>query len=341
MLERVVFNLKLFLKEHIRLIVLQMIQFSLIPLILWLDGYDNYKIVFYGIFLGIFFLSCYLIFQYITHRRFYHLLNKKQFSLDESIQQTDHAPLPQALRELLKNQYTLYQNELEDSKRRQREHLQYIDRWVHQMKTPLSVIELTAQDLDEPESSNIREETDRIKMGLNTVLYMARLRSIEQDFHIRPVSLKKIIDDVNREHKRLFIRNEVYPQLQEKNKGITVESDENWMYFILSQLINNAVKYSKGKSNQILISIYERDQEAVLEVRDNGVGIPKTDLKRVFNAFFTGENGRKFRESTGMGLYIVKEVVQYLQHKIELDSQEGEGTTFRIVFDASQNLTKM
>ena len=333
--------MKLFLKEHIRLIVLQMIQFSLIPFILWLDGYENLKIVFYSIFLAIFFLSCYLIYQYISHRKFYHLLSEKPHSLDETIQQTDQAPLSQALRDLLINQYKHYQNELEDRKRRQSEHLQYIDRWVHQMKTPLSVIELTAQNLDEPESSSIREETDRIKTGLNTVLYMARLRSIEQDFHIKPVSLKKIVDEVNHDNKRFFIRNEVYPQLQEKNKGITVESDEKWLFFILSQLIHNAVKYSKGKSNQIIISIYERDREAVLEVRDYGVGIPKTDMKRVFNTFFTGENGRMFRESTGMGLYIVKEVVNYLQHQIELVSKQGVGTTLRIVFQASQNLTKM
>ena len=59
-----------------------------------------------------------------------------------------------------------------------------MDRWVHQMKTPLSVIELTAQTLDEPESSSIREETDRMRNGLNTVLYMARLRTIKEDFQI-------------------------------------------------------------------------------------------------------------------------------------------------------------
>ena len=74
-----------------------------------------------------------------------------------------------------------------------------MDQWVHQMKTPLSVIELIAQDLDEPDSSNIREETDRMKTGLNTILYMARFRTIEQDFHIKPVELAKLVSEVNHE----------------------------------------------------------------------------------------------------------------------------------------------
>ncbi len=209
------------------------------------------------------------------------------------------------------------------------------------MKTPLSVIELTAQSLDEPDSSNIREETERMKTGLHTILYMARLRSIEQDFHIKPVALSKIIHDVNGENKRFYIRNQVYPQLREEREGITVEPDEKWLFFMLSQLIHNAVKYSKGKSGHIVLSVYEQDGEAVLGITDFGVGIPVSDQKRIFDAFYTGENGRVFRESTGMGLYLTKEAAEHLGHRIEVESAVGEGTTFRIIFSAAQNLTSM
>src|SRR5699024_12837040 len=65
-----------------------------------------------------------------------------------------------------------------------------------------------------------------IKTGLNTVLYMARLRAIEEDFHIKPVVLENIVHDVNRENKRFFIRNEVYPKLEQERPEITVETDE-------------------------------------------------------------------------------------------------------------------
>lgn len=332
--------MKLFIREHTLLFALQVIQFSVILLVYWLDGYQSVLPALYAVFLGFFFLFCYLIYNYYSRKKFYIRLSNPLESLDESFQRTDNAPISDALDRLLRDLYKQYQQKIKQLESGQDSHLKFMDQWVHQMKTPLSVIELTAQDLDEPDSSNIREETERMKTGLNTILYMARLRSIEQDFHIRQVSLSKLVHEVNRENKRFYIRNQVYPKLLAE-KEIIVETDEKWMYFILSQLVNNAVKYSAGKSANIEISIYEMDGEAILEVTDYGAGIPDTDIRRVFDAFFTGENGRNFRESTGMGLYLAKEAADHLGHRIELESAVGEGTTFRIVFSSSQNLTAL
>ncbi|MGG3890822.1 sensor histidine kinase [Metabacillus fastidiosus] len=332
--------MKLFFKEHSLLIVVQILQFFIISMIYWLDGYRHISLILYTVFLGIFFLGCYLFYHYYSRKKFYKRLSKPLQSLDDSFQKTEQTPVSEALDHLLKNQYELYQNQIKTLEHQQEEHLKFMDQWVHQMKTPLSVIELTAQTLDEPESSSLREETERIKTGLNTILYMARLRSIEQDFYIKPVRLSQIVHEVNGENKRFYIRNKVYPKLEIQRDGITVETDEKWLFFILSQLINNAVKYSNGKTS-IVISIYEKDGEAVLEVTDFGVGIPETDRKRVFDPFYTGENGRKFRESTGMGLYLTKEVIEHLGHQIEMDSEVGAGTTFRIIFSSTQNLTTM
>jgi OmpR family two-component system sensor histidine kinase YxdK len=170
---------------------------------------------------------------------------------------------------------------------------------------------------------------------------MARLRTIEEDFQIKPVNLPKLVHEVNQENKRFYIRHEVYPQLKEEKHGIKVETDEKWIFFLLTQLVHNAVKYSTGKTKHLDISLYERCGEAILEVKDFGIGIPVVDQKRVFNKFYTGENGRKYRESTGMGLYLVKEVADKLEHRIELESMVGEGTTIRIIFSKTQNLTSM
>ncbi|MCH1627459.1 sensor histidine kinase [Ferdinandcohnia quinoae] len=330
--------MKLFFREHFLLIFIQLIQFAVIFTIYWLDGYHRLKPALYGILLGFFTFGCYLFYQYFSRRQFYRRLSQPLESLDESFQETEQIPVSEALQALLREQYKHYQTQIKKLESAQEEHLKFMDHWVHQMKTPLSVIELSAQSLDEPDSSNIREETDRMKTGLNTVLYMSRLRSIEQDFHIKPVYLSRIIHEANGEYKRFYIRNKVYPKLQIK-KELIVESDEKWIYFMLTQLISNAVKYSAGKSSHILLLLYEKENEAVLEVKDYGVGIPNTDLKRVFAPFFTGENGRKFRESTGMGLYLTKEAAEHLGHRIEFDSTVGEGTTFRIIFSETQNLT--
>jgi len=333
--------MKLFFREHSLLIVVQTIQLVVILLIFWFDGYRDIKLFFYAAFLSFFILAVYLIYHYMSHRRFYQRLATPLESMDDSFRKTDQTPMSIAFDNVLREQYKLYQNQLEFIEKQQEEHRKFMDQWVHQMKTPLSVIELTAQNLDEPDSSNIREETDRMKTGLNTVLYMARFKTIEQDFHIKPVGLSKVIQEVNGENKRFYIRNQVYPKQVAKREGITVETDEKWLFFILSQLINNAVKYSAGKSNNIVLSIYEIGKEAVLEVKDFGIGIPDQDKRRIFQPFFTGENGRKYRESTGMGLYLVKETLDHLGHRLEMDSEEGVGTTFRIIFSETQNLTAL
>lgn len=333
--------MKLFIKEHLLLMVVQIVQFFVVLSIYWLDGYRNIRPALYSVFLGLFLLGVYLFYRYYSRRKFYSRLSKPIASLDDSFSKTEQTPISQALNKLLRDQYKYYQEQIKTLEHGQEEHLKFMNQWVHQMKTPLSVIELTAQNLDEPDSSDIREETERMKIGLNTVLYMARLQTIEQDFYVQPVVLSEIVNEVNRENKRFYIRNKVYPKLQEERSKITVETDGKWLFFILLQLINNGVKYSTGKSNNIIISIYEKNREAILEVIDFGVGIPDSDKRRVFNAFYTGENGRKFRESTGMGLYLTKEVVEQLGHRIEFDSQVGKGTTFRIIFSSTQNLTRM
>ncbi|WP_077603841.1 sensor histidine kinase [Oceanobacillus sojae] len=333
--------MRLFFKEHALLIALNILQFASILIIYWLDGYRNLLPALYAIFIGFFLLACYLFYQYFSRRAFYQRLSRPLETLDESLQKSGQHPVSEALNELLRSQYKHYQQQINTIGKEREEHLKQMDHWVHQMKTPISVIELTAQSLDEPDSSSIREETERMKTGLNTILYMARLRTIEQDFHIKPIHLESLVHEVNGENKRFYIRNKVYPKVEERTEGLTVQTDEKWLFFILTQLVLNAVKYSAGKSNSILISIYEREKEAVLEVQDFGVGIPEEDKKRIFDAFYTGENGRKFRESTGMGLYLIKEAVEHLHHRIEFESQVGEGTTFRVVFSETQNLTTM
>lgn len=327
--------MRLFLKEHALLVVVQLVQLLTIITVYWLDGYRNIGTGLYGVFLSLFLLTCYLVYRYISQREFYRYLSNPLESLEESLHKTGNTPLAVALDELLKSQYQHYQQTIKTVTRNQENHRMYMDRWVHQMKTPLSVIEFTAESLDEPESSNIREETERMKFGLNTVLYMARLRTIEEDFQVKAVELAKVVQEVNQENKRFYIRNEVYPQVAEAREGITVYTDEKWLYFILAQLINNGVKYSTGKSQRLIVSIYEREEAVVLEVTDFGIGIPQTDVKRVFSAFYTGESGRKYRESTGMGLYLIKEIAAHLQYALEIDTEVGKGTTFRIIFKSS------
>lgn len=330
--------MKLFIREHTLLIAVQIVQFAAILSIYWLDGYHHLSTALYAAFIGFFFLGCYLVRHYLTRRRYYLRLSRPLETLDESYQKIANTPVSKALEELLHAQYRHSMQQLIAVKKQQEQHLTFIDQWVHQMKTPLSVIELTVQNMDEPEFASIREELERMRSGLHTVLYMARLRAFEKDFHIKPVVLPQLVNEVVHDHKRQFIRNRIFPEVLAADPGITAQSDEKWLFFMLSQIINNAIKYSAAKDTEdkrIVVSCYLRNAEPIIEVRDQGIGIQASDLKRVFDPFFTGDNGRGLRESTGMGLYLTKESADRLGHRLELESEVGVGTVVRIVFAAN------
>lgn len=324
--------MKLFMRSHLLLLFVQAFQFGLIVLVFWLAGFRDVALILYSLFLFSFVSVVYLVYQYIRQRSFYKRLSQPFTTMDEVYEAKATTPVYQALTRLLKSSHALYQEELSSQAKKQEEHLVFMDLWVHQMKTPLSVIDLTARELDEPHSSDIREETERLKNGLNTVLYMARLRSIQQDFNVKTVDLKTFIQQVNQENKRFFIRNRVYPKVEMEDESVQVETDEKWLLFMVTQLVHNAVKYSKEQSDYFYIRVYQSKKRVALVIQDFGVGIPSSDAKRIFDAFYTGENGRMFKESTGVGLYVTKEVAAYLGHEIQVDSAVGKGTTFTLLF---------
>ncbi|TWK32794.1 Sensor histidine kinase WalK [Bacillus licheniformis] len=84
------------------------------------------------------------------------------------------------------------------------------------------------------------------------------------------------------------------------------------------------------------MTIFRKGERIILEIKDYGIGIPSQDVKRVFEPYYTGENGRRFQESTGIGLYLVKEIAEKLNHDVSIDSEEGKETTVQFSF-----LTKM
>jgi len=325
--------MRLFLREQLWFALLFPLQLALLLLIFWLDGYWNPWIVAYAVFLSLFFAAVYLAIRYLTHYRLYQRLSRPVHSLDELLQSLGDAPLARALDENFQQHYRLYREQLHGWEQKQREHNTFIQQWVHQMKTPISVIQLLLQDVDDSLADSVREELDRLKHGLETVLYLSRLERFDRDFVIEPVALRSLVQQVISANKRLFIRNEVYPEL-EVDERWQVESDEKWLGFVLLQLITNAVRYSAGISKKIRFVAYPRGRQLALEVQDYGIGIPKQDLARVFQPYFTGENGRKYQESTGMGLYLVREICNRLEHGLELESEPGKGTTVRLLFSA-------
>lgn len=325
--------MKIFLLEHLSFVLLYL--FNMLFLFVFyrnIGGFETIENMYYFIFLSNFLLGVFLLYRYFSHKKLYDKLTKMPSKLEDTLSSAGTGPVSEGVNRLLQVQYNLYQEQIQMYKRKQEQHLTFIHQWVHQMKTPISVIHLILQENEgEPYIESIEQEVERISRGLNIAMNMARLDSFEYDFTVETILLHSIVAEVVNEQKRYFIRKKVYPEVR-IDLNMSVKSDRKWLKFIVEQLLVNAIKYTEGENKKVIILAYENSKGKVLEVKDQGVGIPKNDIRRVFEPFYTGENGRKFGESTGMGLYLVNEICKKLEHEIEIESRQGEGTTIRIIF---------
>lgn len=333
--------MRLFWKEQIPLLLFLVPQMILVPLLYWLAGSRELGIALYALLLSVTCLLLYLGYQYFSRREVYRKLTAPPEKLEELMDPSGETPLALALDSRMEAGYRLFQEELYKYRSQMETNTAFTNRWVHQMKTPLSVIQLTLENekeaLPEIVLESIQEELDRLRGGLEMALYTSRLERFESDFRVDRVSLRDVVNRTVAAHRRLFIRKGVYPAI-EIGEEVHVYSDEKWLEFILGQIAVNAVNYSAGKGNKVAFIAARRAKKVVLEIADYGVGIRKEDLRRVFDPYFTGEQGRQYRESTGMGLYLVREVCRRLDHKVELESTRGEGTTVRLIFSADRKL---
>jgi two-component system, OmpR family, sensor histidine kinase YxdK len=323
--------LRLFFKEHAAFIVFQLLLVAFIMMLYWLDGFRNVDTAIYSFVISIVLVGTFLAARFTRRYRYYQKISAKPENMEHMLQREGRSSEQVQSDLYLQQLYKLYQYEVQALYATQNRHLQFMNQWVHQMKTPLSVMQLLLQQEQELDKTSVREEVERLKSGLDTVLMNARLDTFEQDMQIEKVPLRSMVAEMVTENKRLFISKRVYPEIDIDEK-CAVFTDRKWMKFIIGQFLTNAVKYTFEPNKKVYISaVCEKDQ-ALLTIRDEGIGIPSSDLARVTKAFFTGENGRKTGESTGMGLYLANEVCGKLGHKLAIASEKGKGTTVSVTF---------
>lgn len=327
-------SIKLFIKEHISYIFFDLILVLFILLLYWLDGFSNIDTAVYSIIISLILTITFLCMRYIMRQSFYKKVLQLPKKMEDALQHNAKTPENNASEKYIHELYKIYQLEVQALYAQQNRHLQFMNQWVHQMKTPISVLELLLQEDGELDKTSVQEEVDRLKHGLETVLMNARLDTFEEDMKIEQVALRPLVSAVINENKRLFIANHVYPTIDIPEECL-VPTDSKWIKFIIGQFITNAVKYTFEDGRKLYLSAKMLDSQVILTIRDEGIGIPPSDLKRVTKAFFTGENGRKTGESTGMGLFLAKEVCDKLGHRLEIDSEVGKGTSIRVYFQHS------
>jgi len=324
----------LFLREHVSIIVFEVFLVGFILVLYWLDGFRDMNTAIYSILITLMLTGTFLAARYIIRKRYYEKILQVPKVMEDALQSTGKTAEQVQSEAYLHELYRIYQLEAQELYATQNRHLQFMNQWVHQMKTPLAVLELMLQDPGTLDKKGVQEEVERLKHGLEMVLMNARLDTFEEDMHIEKVELKHLVMEVVNQNKRLFIANHVFPSVEIEG-DIFVMTDSKWMKFIIGQFITNAVKYTFEDGKKVYITTEATANELKLRVRDEGIGIPTTDLRRVTKAFFTGENGRKSGESTGMGLYLADEICRKLGHTLTIDSTVNLGTTVTVTFNLS------
>lgn len=211
----------------------------------------------------------------------------------------------------------------------------YIEMWIHEVKIPIASITLMIHNHKDKFNKKIIEQIRRLEDNIEQVLYYVRAENAEKDFLINKVDLKKVINNVALKNKDDLLENNIIFKVEDVNNYIY--TDQKWLEFILNQIINNAIKYKRDIDNSyISIKSYKDKDSIIIEILDNGIGIPKRDINKVFDKTYTGSNGRIKAKSTGMGLFIVSSLCNKLGHKIEIESQENEYTKVLIMISNNE-----
>ena len=200
--------------------------------------------------------------------------------------------------------------------RERREYKEYIEQWIHEVKTPITAMKLLCENNRSPFSREVLAELENINQYTEQALYYARSEHAEKDYSVREVNLCDVV------HSAIAIP---IDDIETK-----VYTDEKWVRFILNQIIGNAIKYH-AEQPILHFRATKTNDKIVLSISDNGIGIPKSDLPRIFEKGFTGQNGRTGKNSTGIGLSLCKRLCDKLGIGLTAYS-ENRGTTISLIF---------
>lgn len=217
------------------------------------------------------------------------------------------------------------------------DYVEYIESWAHEIKTPLALMTFVLDNRKEEISPIVynRLEYARTSMqeDIERMLYYARLKSARSDYFFTKLSLEDICNEVIEEYDILLQEQKM--KILTEIKDMSVLSDKKGLLFIIRQIISNAIKYKKqGENPSFIMFLADNDpmNDIRLTIRDNGIGVKPYDLPYIFEKGFTGEIGEQRKNSTGMGLYLVKQVADNLKIKIDVSKEYTNGLEISFVF---------
>lgn len=277
-------------------------------------------------------------YEYFRKNMFYKVLNKNIVDLDKKYLLSELVYKPDFLEgsmfyDILKKSNKAMNDEIFKHKKSTKEYKEYIEMWVHEVKTPIAAAKLMTNNNMDNYNRNMMESLDCIDSYVEKVLYYAKSSMANKDYIIKTVNLTDLVNSSIRKNSISLIQSRVKVVIE--NTDHFIYTDIKWMEFIIGQIIGNSIKYMNKEEKTLTFTGGMEDGNIMLKIQDNGMGISKKDITRVFDKGFTGENGRKQMKSTGIGLYLCKNLADKLGINIEIESVEGESTTLELIFPES------
>jgi signal transduction histidine kinase len=219
-----------------------------------------------------------------------------------------------------------------------RDHQDFIMSWIHEVKLPIAASRLLLSNSSDKSVDflvdKFEDELVKIDSYVEQALYYSRIDSFSRDYFITGVQLGPMMRSSVKKYAKLFINKRIRFTMEAAD--FEVQSDSKWLAFIIDQITSNSLKYTK-EGGQLSVSMEEDQKEKRMVIRDTGIGIAPEDIGRVFEKGFTGTNGRSQSKSTGMGLYLAKQLALKLGHDLSIQSEEGAFTSVAIQFPKVRN----
>lgn len=326
-----------FIKEKILVILVNMLMFIILAAVMLTINVSFIIIIFVFCIWFLPMLS-YMTLEFIKYKNYYDEIDKilenldKKYLLPEVVKEANFIQ-GKKLNSILKEVSRDMHENVKHYKDMQAEYREYIETWVHEIKTPIASIKLIIENNRDEVTNKIDFQIDRIDGFVEQVLYYSRSNNVSKDYIIKKNNLGNVVRNVIKRNYRDFINKKIKLDMKDINE--IVYSDGKWLEFIINQIIGNSLKYSNNKEPMISIYSVKKANSVMLTIEDNGVGIIDKDINRVFEKGFTGENGRRFTKSTGMGLYLCEKLCSKLGLKISVNSQVNKGTKVTLIFPLS------
>ena len=325
-----------FLKERILFIIISILILIFTSILLGVLKVDFYAIIFiFAInFIGI---LIYHIYDYFNRKKYYdELINNlkdldKKYLISDVIDEGSFLE-SKILYHIINETTKSMKDDISNLRINNKEYREYIELWVHEIKTPIASSKLLIENNKSELTKSIGEEITKVESYIEQALFYARSNALEKDYIINELNLKLVVNKVIRRNSKILIEKKVKIEILDIEK--IVYTDSKWLEFILNQIISNSIKYIDNKKMENKIKFYTKKigENIILHIEDNGIGMNEKDVIKAFEKGYTGENGRRFGKSTGMGLYLCKKLTQKLGLGINLESEINKGTQISIIF---------